>query len=73
MADGAGTLGFSGADGSLQLVSPAAIAAELRQHVPLHGGCLECVVLNACSSGFELGSLGEMLYQVRGLMRSSRV
>jgi len=65
MADGAGTLGFSGADGSLQLVSPAAIAAELRQHVPLHGGCLECVVLNACSSGFELGSLGEMLYQVR--------
>mmetsp|Transcript_2900 Transcript_2900/g.8416 ORF Transcript_2900/g.8416 Transcript_2900/m.8416 type:complete len:1395 (-) Transcript_2900:686-4870(-) len=64
MADGAGTLGFSGADGSLQLFSPAAIASELRQHVPLHGGCLECVVLNACSSGFELGSLGEMLYQV---------
>ena len=45
-------------------VSPAAIASELRQHVPLHGGSLECVVLNACSSGFELGSLGEMLYQV---------
>jgi hypothetical protein len=38
--------------------------AEVRQHVPLHGGRLECVVLNTCSSGFELGLVGEKLYQV---------
>ncbi|EOD30896.1 hypothetical protein EMIHUDRAFT_456421, partial [Emiliania huxleyi CCMP1516] len=63
LVDGDSTIGFSAPDGALQLVSPAVIAAALRQHVPLHGGDLECVVLNACSSGFGVGSLGEMLHR----------
>ena len=48
------TLGFSGADGSLQLLAPAVLANEFKRHMPQHyegGGHLECVVLNACNSG----------------------
>ena len=46
------------------------LANELRAHLPLSGGSLECAVLNACCTGGAagradggLGSLGDLLHQ----------
>ena len=49
--DGRRTLGFSGDHGEIELFDPVALALELRPHLPIHGGSLECVVLNACGTG----------------------
>ena len=61
LSDEQRTLGFSGSDGTLQLFDPLTLASELRAHIPLQGGSLECVVLNACCSGGALGTLGDLL------------
>ena len=47
LTDGMRTLGFSGADGSMETFDPVAVAQELQPHLPLNGGCLECVVCGA--------------------------
>ena len=70
LSDGERTLGFSGPDGALELLDPVVLANELRAHLPLSGGNLECAVLNACCTGGAagraggwLGSLGDLLPQ----------
>jgi len=68
LQDGVRTLGFSSADGTLELLSPAVVANELQQHRVGHfsgSGNLECVVLNACNSGGAAHgmALGDLLHQ----------
>jgi len=44
-----------------------AIALEVQPHLPLFGGCLECIVLNACCTGGKdasEGRLGDLLHQM---------
>ena len=65
--DGRRTLGFSASDGVLETFDPVAIALELQPHLPLFGGCLECIVLNACCTGGKdasEGRLGDLLHQM---------
>lgn len=57
LPDGKPTLAFSGAGGQLETFDPISVAQELKHHLPLYGGCLECVVLNACCTGD--GPVGE--------------
>jgi len=65
--DGRRTLGFSASDGVLETFDPVAIALEVQPHLPLFGGCLECIVLNACCTGGKdasEGRLGDLLHQM---------
>lgn len=50
-ADGRRTLGFSSDSGEIELFDPVSVAHELRPYLPIFGGNLECIVLNACSTG----------------------
>ena len=52
--DGERTLGFSGVGRTLELLQPVTVANELRAHLTISGGCLECAVLNACSTAAML-------------------
>ena len=49
--DGRRTLGFSSDKGEIELFDPVSVAHELRPYLPMFGGNLECIILNACSTG----------------------
>lgn len=49
--DGRRTLGFSSGTGEIELFDPVSVLGELRPYLPMFGGNLECVILNACSTG----------------------
>mmetsp|Transcript_27744 Transcript_27744/g.55829 ORF Transcript_27744/g.55829 Transcript_27744/m.55829 type:complete len:1287 (-) Transcript_27744:417-4277(-) len=58
------TLSFSAADGTGEIFDPLAVADELQPYLTLYGGELECVILNACSTGGREaaeGRLGDVL------------